>query len=333
MRGKLLKTKKVLFFSPVFFGYEKEIKNKLDSLCSKCIFYDERINPNTLEKILIRLNRKSIIKNKINKFYNNIINSYTVDDFDYIMFFNPETITSELLKKMKNKFCNSKFILYMWDSFENKQHTKELLPFFDSKFTFNKDDAIKYNLTFRPLFFIDQYDSDLNEISNECDIDIGFIGTIHSDRYVILQQIKTWAEKNNFTVFYYMFFSSKLLFYKYKLQNKIFHLDIRDFKFIPLKKEDVFSILSRCKVVVDIQHPKQEGLTMRTIEMLGMKKKLITTNKDIKNYDFYDGNNFLVIERNNVEITEKFVTEKYDNKLNSFRNNYRLESFLIDLID
>ena len=27
---------------------------------------------------------------------------------------------------------------------------------------------------------------------------------------------------------------------------------------------------------------------MRTIEVLGMRKKLITTNEDIVNYDFYD---------------------------------------------
>ena len=36
--------------------------------------------------------------------------------------------------------------------------------------------------------------------------------------------------------------------------------------------------------------------------MIGLKKKLITTNKDIVNYDFYNSNNIMVVDRANFQI-------------------------------
>ena len=47
----------------------------------------------------------------------------------------------------------------------------------------------------------------------------------------------------------------------------------------------------RC--VVDVENPGQHGLTMRSIEIIGLKRKFITTNPDIVNYDFYNSNNMI----------------------------------------
>ena len=109
-----------------------------------------------------RLNYRNFLINKINAFYNAIIEKYENNYFDYVLFLNPETITIDLLKRLKEKQSKAKFILYMWDTFENKPHTKELLSFFDNKFSFNKDECAKYGFKFRALFFIDEYDIDKN---------------------------------------------------------------------------------------------------------------------------------------------------------------------------
>ena len=82
------------------------------------------------------------------------------------------------LKKMKNKQNKAKFILYMWDSFSNKLHSKDLISYFDKCLTFNREDADNYSMSFRPLFFIDEYNADLVSEKTDCDIDIGFIGFV-----------------------------------------------------------------------------------------------------------------------------------------------------------
>ena len=42
-----LKDKRILFFSPAFFGYEKVIKSKLSLMCKECVFFDERPSSST----------------------------------------------------------------------------------------------------------------------------------------------------------------------------------------------------------------------------------------------------------------------------------------------
>ena len=45
--------------------------------------------------------------------------------------------------------------------------------------------------------------------------------------------------------------------------------------------------LKKSKIIVDIhKYGIQDGLTFRVFEAIGYHKKLITTNKDIKTYDF-----------------------------------------------
>lgn len=326
--------KKVLLFAPKFFGYENAIAENIRSKCAECIFFDERANPSTFDKICIRLNYRALLKKKINQYYNSIINKFEKDYFDYVLFLNPETISLGLLEKLKQKQNKATFVLYMWDSFENKPHTKELLPYFDKKLSFNKNDCKNFDLVFRPLFFIDEYDIDKNSITNDTfDIDIGFIGTVHSDRYEILKAVEKWAQNNGLNTSYYMFFPSKILFYKYKIEKfgKV-KISKKDFHFISLNSKQIRDYLGRCKVVIDIQHPKQTGLTMRTIEMLGLKKKLITTNQDIKNYDFYHKDNILVIDRNNISIEKSFINSDYNTETDSVRPFYSIDTFVDDLL-
>lgn len=329
-----LKDKKVLMFAPKFFGYENEISKKIKEKCAECIFFDERAETSIFEKICIRLNYRKIIMRKITSYYQEIINTFSEDYFDYVIFFNPETITVELLKKLKEKQKSAKFILYMWDSFENKPHTKELLPYFEKKYSFNKKDCDGCDIKFRPLFFVDTYDSDKSNLLNQKNnIDIGFIGTIHSDRYKILKKLRVLAEKSGLKTSYYMFFPNKLLYYKYKFENWTKEkIRINDFKFVSLDSSEVLAYLSKCKTVIDIQHPKQIGLTMRTIEMLGLKKKLITTNTDIVNYDFYNKNNICVIDRENIEIDKSFFLSDYDYDSDKCREKYSLDFFINELL-
>lgn len=329
-----LKDKRVLMFAPKFFGYENEISKKIKEKCADCVFFDERAEPSVFEKICIRLNYRKIIMRKITSYYQEIINTFSEDYFDYVIFFNPETITVELLKKLKEKQKSAKFILYMWDSFGNKPHTKEILPYFEKKYSFNKKDCDGCEIKFRPLFFIDTYDSDKNNLLNQKnDIDIGFIGTIHSDRYKILKKLRTLAEECGLKTNYYMFFPNKLLYYKYKFENWTKEkICINDFKFVSLNSSEVLAYLNKCKTVIDIQHPKQIGLTMRTIEMLGLKKKLITTNTDIVNYDFYNENNICVIDRENIKIDKSFFASDYNYDTDNYREKYSLDFFINELL-
>lgn len=106
------------------------------------------------------------------------------------------------------------------------------------------------------------------------------------------------------------------------------------FKSIFEKKDssEIADIVNQSKSVLDIQHPNQTGLTMRTIEMIGMNKKLITTNASIVNYDFYNKKNILIIDRDNPQIDVSFFSTPYEKLNPEIYQKYSLSSWILDVL-
>lgn len=299
--------KRILLFAPRFFGYENEIKRRLGELGASIDFYDQRPSNSVLAKTLIRINKRFLAR-KINQYYTDIIARLKDTKYDFVLFISPEAITSDAFKNLKKVHSESRFILYMWDSLRNKKsNIEDLLPLFDDRFSFDKRDceASGSQVSYRPLFFLNEYAAMSQAKSRK--FDLLFIGTIHSDRHKILMQCKAFCNANKLSYFYYMFLPTRLLYYYRSIgDSSIRGAGSRAFQYQPLSKASVLELMEQSKVVLDIEHPKQSGLTIRTIEVLGAKRKLITTNADVKNYDFYHPQNICVIDRNNLKLDPQF---------------------------
>ena len=87
-------------------------------------------------------------------------------------------------------------------------------------------------------------------------------------------------------------------------------------------------ITSQTRIIIDMELSNQSGLTMRTIETHGMRKKLITTNPNIKEYDFYNENNILVVDRNNPVVNSDFVSNEYEILPDELYNKYSLSNWI-----
>ena len=102
-------------------------------------------------------------------------------------------------------------------------------------------------------------------------------------------------------------------------------------KIIPFNKSYKHYLDSRA--ILDIAHPHQEGLSFRPYEAIGMKKKLITTNSDIKNYDFYNPSNIFVIEDiNNVNISDEFLYSPYQEPPQSIVEKYYIKNWVQNIL-
>jgi galactitol-specific phosphotransferase system IIB component len=91
------------------------------------------------------------------------------------------------------------------------------------------------------------------------------------------------------------------------------------------------SKIESCLAVLDIQHPKQTGLTMRTFEVLASGKKLITTNKSIQNEIFFDPSIIQVIDREKPELDLNFFNNDINRMPDFFFNHYSCKGWLIDI--
>ena len=329
---RIFQGKKILIFAPQFFNYEIEIANKLREFGAEVYLYDERPSNSFITKLLIRIN-PLLLANAIRKHFLDIVNAHKVSEFDYILFFKGETLSIELLKELKATFEHAKIILYMMDSIKNYPHIESCLDYFDKALSFDLNDTKKiHTLEFRPLFYLDDYKKISSLKETFINVDILFIGTVHSDRWKFLNKIAVLAKAIDLSVNYYLYFQSPVIFWFRKLCNKSYwSIPIHYAKFTSLSKKSVIEMMEHSSVIIDIQHPKQSGLTMRTIEVFGAGRKLITTNEQIKYYDLYNETNILVIDRQNPILDYNFMRSDYVKPDALLYKKYSIGQWLIDV--
>lgn len=321
-----LKGKRILFFSTFFFGYENFIKSTLEGMGAIVDSYNERPDETVITKTMIRINRDFIAK-KVDSYHNKIFTATKHIQYDFVFFIRCEAFSRDSIALLRKYHPKAMFLSYFWDSTLNSRNIVRVYDLFDKSFSFDKNDCEKYGMQFLPLFYIDDY-SKVNR-PLEYMYKTLFIGTLHSDRYRTVKRIiesQCLANYNNFTWFY---LSSKLLLYKMKLTDKSLRIsNPKDVVYKKLSLTDILSLFEKSEIIIDIQHPNQTGLTMRTFEALGARRKLITTNLDIEHYDFYNPNNILVIDRMNVNVPMDFISSQYVDIDQNIYDSYSLSSWL-----
>lgn len=322
-----LANKKVLFVAPQFFGYEQEIRSEIERRGARVDFLLDRPFTSPFLKAVTRWRRQWVMS-AADRYYR--ANTNFNADYDYVFVVNGQTLSAEILEEWRNSFKNAKFFLYMWDSFGNRKDAISNLRYFDHVFTFEQGDASKYNIHFRPLFFSRGFEAGADV---PVQWDISFVGTAHSDRYAVASKVAKGLG-SEVRAHWYLFLQAKWVYWAYRLINPGFRpARLADFKFTPLTKADVQRVFFGSAAVLDIEHPRQTGLTMRTLETLGARKKLVTTNASVQSYDFFSSSNICVIDRNDPVVPEEFLRTPYVDVERSIYERYRLEGWLDEILE
>ncbi|HDT4051378.1 TPA: hypothetical protein QHN36_004057, partial [Enterobacter bugandensis] len=214
---------------------------------------------------------------------------------------------------------------------KNYPHIQEYLNLFDRVFTFDDNDAREYDfMDHLPLFYSPDFVSTATrKTAKNVKPSIAFLGTVHSDRYKLLGEIYE-KYKNEYDLRFVLYFPSIVVLAGFILTNIKDVIKYRLFSFTlrSRNKKQIASFFSGADAVLDIQHPRQTGLTMRTIECLPLKRKFITTNSRVKDYDFYAAENFYFIDRENIYIDSAFFDIPYDDKHTDAISRYSVDSWV-----
>ena len=198
--------------------------------------------------------------------------------------------------------------MYLYDSVKNVKGITSRLTLYDRVISFDPNDCRRYKFEFRPLFC----DLETKKYIEE-EYDLCFYGTMYGDRFQIIQNMKTFCENNNYKFYSFCYLRGKFMLLFYWLSSRGFRkFNKGNISFTAMPSEELGKIASRSKAILDVNDIKQTGLTMRTLEAVGLKKKIVTTNTDIVNYDFYNPNNIMVIDRNEKVIPDTFFSKKYE---------------------
>jgi hypothetical protein len=327
--------KNIILISPKYFNYEMEVKKELERRGAAVYFIDDRIKNSTLTKAFFRLKPSNAVGSpKVFKYFKDHLQAHEDKKIDYLIAIIPEGFSRKIIEFYRERLKDTIFILYMWDSIDNRLYTLNILDLFDRRFTFDKNNAQKYGLNFRPLFYTEEYSliGKEHQTIDQFAYDLSFIGTVHSDRYNVIKKLVKSSKKRFHNFFYFFLQNPVLIFYYYITDPRFRKISLKDISYKALSKSDVLSIISRSLCIVDINHPKQTGLTIRTLEVLGAKRKLITTNKDILTYDFYQSNNILLIDRDNPILDEAFLSTPFQEIDDLIYNKYSIANWVEDIL-
>jgi hypothetical protein len=96
--------------------------------------------------------------------------------------------------------------------------------------------------------------------------------------------------------------------------------------FVPY--EEYLTLLSKSKSILDIVQPGQNGLTLRPMESLFFRKKLITNDPTIKTREFYKPNNIFIIGEDNVDGLKQFLATPFEDIPADIVKHYDIDSWL-----
>jgi hypothetical protein len=242
--------------------------------------------------------------------------------FDQVVVIKGTGLRVSFLQALREVLPSAEFILYQWDSLNRLAGIEERLPLFDRVLTFDRKDATERpSLQFRPLFFRESAPLDLPQ-----DIDVSFVGWLHSDRLASVRRMQAEAQAKGMTTYVYLF-TGWFTWLKLALRGEAANVHTRT-----LPYAEMVRINARSRCVYDLPHALQTGMTMRTVETLGAKRKLITTATDIIHYDFYLPDNIRVIRAETPSLDVEFVRRPPTAVPAQVLHRYSLDAWLDDVL-
>jgi hypothetical protein len=321
--------KHVLLISPLTFSYHTIISETLCNMGYQVTWWNNRASDTTWYKVLLRISPKIVAKFSENSFKKKLI-ALDSETVSHVLVIKGEGLSKQTICNIKETCHLASMGLYLWDSAENVKTVHDKTDFFDSVASFDPHDAKIFNWAYRPLFW--RKISVPTEKNNNLIFDWCFIGTVHSDRHRVIHKLRQ-RYGSQFNSFVFAYFQSPLILFARKLVDCTLWASPKGtLSTTPMSAIDVSNIVAQSKAVLDIEHPKQRGFTMRTIETLMAGKKLITTNKHILHSDIFHSSRVLVIDRFNPEICTNFFTESFQEIPESLKNYYSCEGWALELL-
>lgn len=318
---------------PNFFEYPQIIKAELNRMGYEVDFFDDRPSTNPFVKAAIRINKNSI-KSYINKYFQTVMKTVRNKKYDIVFLISGQSLSfsSEMLQEIKDVQPEAKWCLYQWDSINNFPYIEQMQKYFDKCYSFDKEDCKRNpKLQFLPLFYSEQYERIGSQKQNNYKYDFCFVGTAHPKKYKFIKEMSQQLKSVYPNQFIYFFYPSRIVYVYRKFKNpELKYARMGEFHYKPLHSAEMNEIYTESRCVLDSPQAGQLGLTIRVLEALGAKKKLITTNEDIVDYDFYKPENIYVY-KGGFDKKSPFFTKPYFEVDKDIYEKYALRNWLKEI--
>lgn len=235
--------------------------------------------------------KSEVLRHKLEKLLGN-------SRVDYTLMISADIYSTSLIKFIKEKTTTS-CANYQFDGLHRFPKIYDRIPLFDHFYVFDESDISNtdYPVDMATNFYFPHLCEDLPQPQ----YDFYFTGSHQVSRLHHINDFVDWATGQGFTLDFTIIGKNIRNDYLPQIHTKNDLISFRD--------NIINSQLSR--VLVDFVINDHKGLSFRTFEALGMKKKLITTNAEVKKYNFYHPNNIFIWSENNSDDLKDFLQRPY----------------------
>lgn len=314
--------RRILFIGIGFYDYEQHITNRLRIAGAQVVVFNDRpwiLREGPVAALLrhLRIEAKPVQRRHEAK----ILRATRARRFDQIVVIKAVGLSVALLENLRSSQPSAEFVLYQWDAMRRLDGIAPRLRFFDRILSFDRLDVQSdKRFTFRPLFF--------REPSAQAtlpDIDLTFVGQLHSDRVERVRQLEVVARSMGLRVHVHLT-TGLWTWLRLTIRGRADGVHVRR-----LRYSKYVELTKRSRCVVDLPHPDQAGMTMRAIEAVGLGRKIITTATDITKYDFYHPSNIRVLVSSDSIIDPDFVRGPPVNIAEAIIAHYSVDAWILDV--
>ena len=229
----------------------------------------------------------------------------------------------KLMENIARKAPNAKRYFYSWNVVKNEARfasaQKAALDAGFRYYSYDKGDCEKYGLRFNTIMYdrtltlepaVPQYDT----------LFLGFLKDRKDDLLSLYEMLTSAGLKPNFVT----------VDLKHKHENLPF-----TFRSDYVSYYDYLKMVGDSRSILDIAQQGQDGYSMRVMEAIFFNKKLITTNAAVRQSNFYDENNILIIEfgATTAEELRAFFEKPFKPYDESVRQYYSIEAWADRFVD
>lgn len=242
---------------------------------------------------------------------------YKILDYDCIIVFSA-LFGNEIFSWIRKAGYTGKIILYYRDPqsacYLSKSIKADVMTGDQSAvelWTFDKNDAQNYFMKYNPQFYFDAPETDVSP-----KYDAVYIGASRG-RYESIINCYEGLKRQGLNVRFYVKTD------KPRVKNDEI-VYIKD----NIEYEEILQLNKYAKAIVEINQFGQNGLTVRALEALFMRKKLITNNLNVENEKFYNPNNIFILGKDNINTIYEWVNTPFRNVPTDIIEYYKAESWL-----
>ncbi len=234
---------------------------------------------------------------------------------DQILVINPEQIDREVHEKIKT--YTERYIAYLYDSLA-RNPAEHVLTLFDKVFSFDKKDCATHHFELITNYIY----LPAQNYNKDASFDVVYLAS-YDERLKLLYRITAKLSTLGLTYFY-------VIVGKKTWKKEFFGKGNSNCKYTRkrIKHSDITDYYSKGNILLDLVRNKQDGLSFRIFEAMALRKKVITNNRTIVDYDLYNPNNILVLNEDLSNLTPDFFQSDYEELPPEIYNKYTLETWV-----